>query len=709
MSSSETSGQLNPGSKAYLYSYLQNTDWYKARLQSLSGAAAFLASPAQDQPQQTPQSTTRAQDSAPPAQNQGRPRITGQIANVDQENRSFSLRTERGDLTLKLPRTAPLPPEGLRIEIELPRNKGGAPPREGQNIAFRPLPQNSQPVPIQQQINDAVQPVPEDGMPVPPFKPSTPLVDTPQTPHTENKAFVPMPPKLENGAVIIVRTVSAAQIRNIQPLPSPSAQPQTALSAPQHTPSTTQTIVDTADQAAKPAAVATPSQPNPAITGFRLNIPAPNQTPAMQPDLVTFFTNTENAAAILRGTGVQTTTAAPEITVTPATPETAPRPSVTTPPAPVTNATITTAATTTKPAPAQTLTTLSTTAREEQPTPPQAIKIETAALPQTPGASVTGEPQASPSSNVQRGEIVGKTEQDRPVMAVRSAASGDTSTTSSPVRYYALDMPATNIAQGTQVNFTETAPPQNVQPTIPQAAAIAAQAQSITFSPHATWPALDDIAQTLQMTAPQQAQALMNQSPNVQNPAMKMEPAILFFLAAARSGDVSGWLGSQSTEALRQAGKSDTLNRIMSDFRALSRPSQESGSPVQNAPEWRSMPLPLFAYNEAHKIMLHYKYDGSAQQNDGESDKNAMRFVIDLEMTQMGDVQLDGFAQKERLDLIVRTHQPLSPEMQQIMRRKYSGPLEATGFHGELGFHGNPDKFIKIEPATATDQSGFSV
>ncbi len=676
--SSEFSNNLPPSAKPYYFTYLQGFDWYKAQLISFTGPLSASAPQNSEQTQNAQQNTPRI-------------KIDGQITNVDEKNKTFSILTDKGTLALKIGRV-PLPPEGLRIEIDMPRA------REGQQISFRPLSRDLQPNVIQQQII-ASQKAQETGvMPsgqtptstatpvqpqnegfIPPLKPAPPLIDSEAVkPAPPQNIVLPALPVLQQGAIIALTPLPPQILSQLVPLPVPS---------------TTAQIVEGTAPLTQPTTAPQQPQQNVAPTTGNSAPTPPLTTPDLQ--------------------GLQAETPKTPATSTPATSQhlsTAPLPQNN---APLANAT-----------------------RAAQPTAiiVEAIAPQGTTLPTTP-PSAQNAPATTPKSP-QVAEFIGQTTDGKPVLAIQQTVREETPsmTTSqttpkgeiappstAPVtRYFTADVQTTGLTQGTKITFS--AAPQNITTStteaLPQAAtttaALPPQAAIANIPPFAfpltgasdTWPALDEITQSLQQTSPQAAQNLLLQSPNINNPAMKMEPAILFFLIAARSGDIASWLGDKATEMLRTSGKSDALNKMLRDFTGLSHSSREAGSQAVT-PEWRSAPIPLFAYNEAHKIMLHYKYDDEAQGDDKSERKKSMRFLIDLDLNRMGDVQLDGFAQKDRLDLIVRTQKPLSSTMQQIMRRKYSGAMEYTGFKGELSFHGAQDKFVKLE--AVTEQSGFSI
>ena len=114
------------------------------------------------------------------------------------------------------------------------------------------------------------------------------------------------------------------------------------------------------------------------------------------------------------------------------------------------------------------------------------------------------------------------------------------------------------------------------------------------------------------------------------------------------------------------------------------------------------MPVPLYHEGQIQKVILHSRSgDDGAQGSDTKSD-GMTRFLFDLSMEAMGAVQLDGLfhAPKStkcegKLDLILRTQEPLSPPMREAMRRLYARGLEQARVTGELGFQDGADRWVR--------------
>ncbi|MEZ5815079.1 MAG: hypothetical protein R3E13_10260 [Alphaproteobacteria bacterium] len=282
-----------------------------------------------------------------------------------------------------------------------------------------------------------------------------------------------------------------------------------------------------------------------------------------------------------------------------------------------------------------------------------------------------------------RGVVTNITNETLPVLSVFFPQIG-------AEQVFTLQFPSENITIGTQIQFTPQAGPPGAQ----TQTAAAAQPQEVPLPAFLTpqpWPALDEVLQTLARVAPQASQALVNVTPSPSSPA-QLGPAVLFFVAALRGGDLSQWLGDKATDVLKAQKGGRAISRFLSEGAHFGRAASETA-----AQEWRAMSIPLYRDGEMHKIGLYTKHE----YEDGESDEpgilKSTRFVFDLSLERMGKVQLDGLFKPGRLDLAVRTQEAFSQAMREEMRRIYAKALKDTQITGELSFQGQNAGWVTIQ------------
>jgi hypothetical protein len=290
-------------------------------------------------------------------------------------------------------------------------------------------------------------------------------------------------------------------------------------------------------------------------------------------------------------------------------------------------------------------------------------------------------PQASPSiANAApatiTGVVTGFTPQNLPILNVQWPSSALS-------QNLVLQFPADNVDVGTHILF-------QAQPSSTFAASTALKpALNIPLMEASSfWPVMDDMFQTLSQSSSPMAQMFARILPSPANPS-NIGTAALLFIASVRAGDISGWLGDKRIEALTKSGKETLMKRLSQDASSIIQSNADSSSP-----EWRSYPIPMLWQNEISKVMLHIKHDHESENKENKDD--ATRFVMDLSLTRMGDVQLDGLLRGKRLDLLVRTQMPVSLSMQDAMKKAYADALTGTDIFGELGFQGDIKGWMNV-------------
>lgn len=258
---------------------------------------------------------------------------------------------------------------------------------------------------------------------------------------------------------------------------------------------------------------------------------------------------------------------------------------------------------------------------------------------------------------------------------------------------------AGNIGIGTEL--TLSLPQEAKAASNPSTIAAAVQALAQNIPPYAIpllspqgWPVMDEIAQSLAAASPQAAQALSNLTPSAAKP-QQMPAAVLFFMAALRAGDLQSWLGEKALDTLKQTGKQGALSRLLGEADQFTGLSRENLSG-----DWRALALPMHWQTETQKIALYYRHEAESE-GEGDSDQGGgkgTRFIMDLALSHMGPVQLDGYARPKVFDLIVRTAEPFSAAARHTMRGLFAGALEIEGLKGDLGFQSKPESWVRIGP-----------
>lgn len=254
-------------------------------------------------------------------------------------------------------------------------------------------------------------------------------------------------------------------------------------------------------------------------------------------------------------------------------------------------------------------------------------------------------------------------------------------------KHMILKSPAT-IAQGSTVFFSAT-------PVTLEQLFASAQAPTLDidgFLPlfSKEWPSLQAVLQAAQQAlAPDQAQALTQTMPA---PTARMVPATLFFLAALRMGSVESWLGPSVMGGLDAAGKRDLLQRLRGDFGKIADQAKET-----LPGEWRAISMPLLHGGQINQIQFFVRRQHDENNNENPRENRATRFILNLALSRMGDMQLDGLIKKKNFDLILRSNDALPAGIRDALRQAFAAGLAQTGIDGGLTFQRRAQSWVQID------------
>ncbi len=268
-------------------------------------------------------------------------------------------------------------------------------------------------------------------------------------------------------------------------------------------------------------------------------------------------------------------------------------------------------------------------------------------------------------------------------------------------QHYVLQTPISDIPLGTQFELDTTQVKQITQIAQTQqfTSLIAHNPMGVSniMTPE-IWQIMQDTHTALIQSSPTAAKAFMNTIPNASSPT-NIQSTALFFIAALRSGDIQNWIGEKAIESLKRTGKSDVINRLSNELSSLARFANDP--PPQ---DWRTLSLPMAWQNDIHKVIINYRKEEDSNSDDENINNGTKtRFVMDINLSKIGKVQLDGLFignndSVGRMDLILRTEQSFSQAMKQEMRVAYKNALDQTNFTGELSFQGQTYNWVEITP-----------
>lgn len=162
--------------------------------------------------------------------------------------------------------------------------------------------------------------------------------------------------------------------------------------------------------------------------------------------------------------------------------------------------------------------------------------------------------------------------------------------------------------------------------------------------------------------------------------------SIFNYAAAVGNGDFRQWLGKANVKWLEDNGHDDLLKKAEGEFSSIAR--QFTDAPARS---WQSLFFPIAISGELQQVRLFVKRDRKQKNSDGiTSPEEDTRFVVEMDLTQLGEMQMDGFVRNKnnniQFDLIIRSNIALSEEIQKDILAIYNNVGELTGYKGSLAF-----------------------
>jgi hypothetical protein len=204
------------------------------------------------------------------------------------------------------------------------------------------------------------------------------------------------------------------------------------------------------------------------------------------------------------------------------------------------------------------------------------------------------------------------------------------------------------------------------------AATLPDQPSETPLAQRAGWPALDQALSVLDRAAPELAARLRTDLSPVSG--QQLAGTLLFLMGALNAG---AWPGAKATSALDSAGRRDLRTKLEGDVAEL----RQLADPKNG--DWRVFVLPMLDGATVSPVRLYLRRfagNATAPANQG------TRFVLDIDMSRLGAVQLDGLVRNQRFDLVMRSHRPITAEMRKDISEVFQNSVSAAGLAGDIIF-----------------------
>lgn len=232
----------------------------------------------------------------------------------------------------------------------------------------------------------------------------------------------------------------------------------------------------------------------------------------------------------------------------------------------------------------------------------------------------------------------------------------------------------------------------SAQPDVSTASAPVSIAQSVSALPSegapnilASWPAMEESLAALLGTNAAAASSLASKTAQGGN---KLTNSLLFFLKAAGMTGSSNWMGNDVERALSRSSQL-ALSGLRSDI------GQMVSLAGETIGEWRPILLPFDARGgdvPLAALLLGQRPDIDPDTHQDNQDleqrdkEDAQQFILQVQFSVLGDIQLDGSILNQSFDLTVRSKTDLPAALQRDASALFYDALSANNFTGAIDF-----------------------
>ncbi|MDX2102821.1 MAG: hypothetical protein SF002_09810 [Alphaproteobacteria bacterium] len=170
----------------------------------------------------------------------------------------------------------------------------------------------------------------------------------------------------------------------------------------------------------------------------------------------------------------------------------------------------------------------------------------------------------------------------------------------------------------------------------------------------------------------------------IPKPGPRLAAEMLHYLGALRTGQAGNWIGEGLRVELEKSGRGRAAKVLGDDFQQASKDVSAQSS------DWRVYTLPIAHHQVVQPVRL-FVHRADGDEDDGrDRSGDGTRFVIDLDLSALGPIQIDGFSRPPRLDVVLRTPTVLPEPLRIDMLQMFAGATQARGVVGALSFQVAP-------------------
>ena len=166
----------------------------------------------------------------------------------------------------------------------------------------------------------------------------------------------------------------------------------------------------------------------------------------------------------------------------------------------------------------------------------------------------------------------------------------------------------------------------------------------------------------------------------ISKPGKNLTASLAYFISAVRAGKAANWTGTLfNGQDFSNRGRFS--EQLQDDFSFMQKASEPSDT------GWRGFFLPLLDENHLSIIQFFLRNENNRKhQAKIKKDNDAVQFLLEVNLTTIGTMQIEGRIKNKELDLIIRTRKFLKGPLKQGIERVFVKTLSTSELVGKLTF-----------------------
>lgn len=210
------------------------------------------------------------------------------------------------------------------------------------------------------------------------------------------------------------------------------------------------------------------------------------------------------------------------------------------------------------------------------------------------------------------------------------------------------------------------------------------------------WEALRQAVEHVAQQNPTLFREILGQRmPQAGNP-QQMAGAMLFLFNALNKGDFTQWMSKEFADRLEILGRTELVRQIQEEWQNRSFMAEDT-----NHGAWKGMTIPFMDQDKLQQFRFYVHEQPRNNKGDSEERAQARRFLIEMSLSRLGPIQLEGLVHKKKLDIMVRTEAPLERSLQDDLTVRFTKAMEEVRYAGTLTFRANRTGWVDIHARTS--------